>query len=436
MASQQETDNKPAGPVDVHAELKGITPEMDRTNGSIFFISYLLIYFAAPVVYVGVVQAALCDKLGANATIANLPGSAYLFGNFAPLIFSAVVPHRLERAVVVWANIITAILLSMVCTTLLLPFENSVRIAALIGQGLIQGFTGSTSQVFMLQCLGRGTTLEGRAKAFKLAYGAGPIAAVGGSLSAQFVLNRGIPFLDYPYDFALLYLMGVACTAGVAFVCRRFVLIPVREEEHQPFFDSLLDSVKSYFRVKSLVVLWLAYALWNSTLSAMPNLSLYTKEAIGREPKELSGLIMALRFGFKSLAGYFLGVITLRWGIRAPLTTTIALAGGAGLWGWMAPGYFYLLSFGLMGAGELGGAYFPNYSVAVSSAERGARNLALLTLATPVASLSAVLHGALTDLYGFSASFVFGITTALLALWLVFKLPSEGRNLARLTPKE
>jgi hypothetical protein len=61
-------------------------------------------------------------------------------------------------------------------------------------------------------------------------------------------------------------------------------------------------------------------------------------------------------------------------------------------------------------AGELGGAYFPNYTVAVSSAERGARNLALLTLATPVASLSAVLHGAFTDLYGFSASFVFGIT--------------------------
>src|SRR4051812_44602755 len=121
MASQQETDNKPAGPVDVHSELKGITPEIDRINGSIFFISYLLIYFAAPVVYVDVVQAALCDKLGANATIANLPGSAYLLGNFAPLIFSAVVPHRLERAAVVWANIITAILLSMVCTTLLLP---------------------------------------------------------------------------------------------------------------------------------------------------------------------------------------------------------------------------------------------------------------------------------------------------------------------------
>jgi hypothetical protein len=330
--------------------------------------------------------------------------------------------------VVTWANIITAISLGMVCGTLLLPLENSVRIAAVIGQGLIQGFTASTSLVFMFQCMGRGTTTEGRAKAFKLAYGVGPVAAVGGSLGAQFVLNQGIPFLDYPYDFALLYLTGVACSVGVAYVCRKFVLVSVMDEARAPFLSSLFNSVKSYFRVKSLTLLWLAYVLWNSTLSAMPNLSLYTKAAIGREPKELSGLIMALRFGFKSLGGYGLGLITPRWGIRAPLITTVALAGGASLWSWMAPGYSYLLAFGLMGAAELGGAYFPNYTLAVSPPERGARNLALLTLATPVASLSAILHGTLADSYGFPASFVFAIATALLAFWLILKLPSGSSS--------
>jgi len=40
------------------------------------------------------------------------------------------------------------------------------------------------------------------------------------------------------------------------------------------------------------------------------------------------------------------------------------------------------------------------------------------------------LHGALTDLFGFKASFAFGIATALLALWLVVHLPADGNKTA------
>ena len=63
-----------------------VTPEMDRRNGLILMATYLLIYLSAPVIYVGVVQAALVDKLGANAMIANLPGAAFQFAQFAPLL--------------------------------------------------------------------------------------------------------------------------------------------------------------------------------------------------------------------------------------------------------------------------------------------------------------------------------------------------------------
>ena len=68
---------------------------------------------------------------------------------------------------------------------------------------------------------------------------------------------------------------------------------------------------------------------------------------------------MALRFGFKSVGGYLLGNIAMRKGIRAPLVTTVLLLAAAMVWGWSVPGYAYLMAFGLMGAGELGGAYFP-----------------------------------------------------------------------------
>jgi MFS family permease len=420
-----------AGTVPAEFELSRVSPVMDGRNSFIFYQSYLLIFFAAPVVYVGVVQAALCDKLGASATVANLPASAYLLGSMAPFFLTWLVPLRLERSVVVYSNAITASLLAMVCATLVFPVGNSVRIAVLVGQGLIHGCTASISLVYQFQCLGRGTTSEGRAKALKFAYTFGPIAAVAGSLFAQFILNRGFLFLAYPYDFAFLYFIGIPCMVGVALLSSRYELIPVRKEEVRlPFVRYMFESIRSYCQVQTLVLLWLAFFLWYCSLNAMPNLSLYTKEAVHRDPKELSGLIMAFRFGFKSMAGFALGVISLRWGIRAPLVTTVLLLAAAPLWAWVAPGYLYLFAFGLMGAGELGGGYFPNYVVAISPASQGARNLALLNLATPVASLSPVLYGALTDTFGFSASFALTSVTALVSIWFVLKLP-DGSGLQR-----
>ena len=65
---------------------------MDRHNGRLYILSNILVYLAAPVIYVGVVQAALCDKLGANATVANLPATAFFLGIIYPNI---VLPQRL-----------------------------------------------------------------------------------------------------------------------------------------------------------------------------------------------------------------------------------------------------------------------------------------------------------------------------------------------------
>ena len=150
------------------------------------------------------VQAALCNKLGARTTVSNLPASVYLFGSFAPFFFSWFVPYRAVRTVVVAAYWSTAALLATVCILLVFPVTDRVRIAAVIGHGVIQGLSSSVAFVYMWQCLKRGTTLDGRARALKLTFTVGPIAAVGGSLGAQFVLNHGIPAFEYPYDFAFL----------------------------------------------------------------------------------------------------------------------------------------------------------------------------------------------------------------------------------------
>jgi hypothetical protein len=167
------------------------------------------------VLYIGVVQAALCDKLGASATVANLPASAYMFGQIAPLFMSWLVPHRLERAIVVWANLMTGTLILLVGVTLALPVSAGVRIGALIIQALVQGFSGSTSHVFMLQCLRRGTTEKGLAEALKRTFGLTPVFAVAGSLGAQYLLKPGFSWLPYPYDFAARYLIAAPAFSAV-----------------------------------------------------------------------------------------------------------------------------------------------------------------------------------------------------------------------------
>ncbi len=400
------------------------TAEMDRYNGRIFLLSYLLIYLAAPVMYVGVVQAALCDKLGASATVSNLPFAAYQFGQLAPLFFAWLVPQRHERSAVGGAAVAISVLLASVSVTLLPPIPNAFRIAVVILQGLMQGLLTSSLQVFMFQCLNRGSSLEGRARALQRTFTLGPIFAVMGSLGAQFVLDARTSFLPYPHDFALMYGASASCMAGVAWLSFRYRLLAVEDEPRQHLLTYLAASASAYTAIRGLVLLWLAYLLWNCTLGAVANLSLYTREAVGRDPKDLSGLIMAIRFGCKSAGGYLLGTLAVRYGLRASVLTTIAFFAAGMTWAWVAPGYSYLLAFGLLGAGELGGAYIPNLGLALSPLVAGARNMSILTLATPTSSFAPALHGWFTDRFGFRASFLFGLATALAALAMVLKIPA------------
>ena len=197
----------------------------------------------------------------------------------------------------------------------------------------------------------------------------------------------------------------------------------LEDEPRQPFFSSLGKSFSRYIRSRDRVFLWLAYLAWFVSFEAMSNLSLFTRHAMGREPSDFTGIILALRFGFKALAGYGLGLLNIRYGVRAPLFATVAMLGLAMLWAWMVPGYFYLAAFGLMGAGELGGVYFPNTLLTWSPPSLAARDMSILNLATPASAPAAALHGILADHFGFPASFIFGIATAAAALIFVGKLP-------------
>jgi MFS family permease len=202
----------------------------------------------------------------------------------------------------------------------------------------------------------------------------------------------------------------------------RFELAPVAEEARPPVFRYLMQSLRDYVGSRPLLLLFGVYTLWYCALSVTTNLSLYTKHVLNRDPREFSGLIMALRFGCKAAGGYFLGVVALRWGLRASAVMCSVLLAAGTLWGWLTPGYAFLLAFGFLGAGELGGAYIPNLGMALSRPEATARNISLLTLASTVSSFSPPLFGYLADHFGFGVSFTYGLAMAVAAIWLTTRI--------------
>jgi hypothetical protein len=264
-------------------------------------LSCLLAFFAALVLYVGVVQAALCARLGASATIANIPASAYAVAFFFPVIFASVIPFRFERTGVIVASSVTTFVAATTCVVLMVPFSANVRIWAVVGSGSLTGVSESIASVYKYQCLARGTTAEGRAQTLKITFTLGAIFAVLGSLGAQFVLNGGIPALSYPNDFGFIYLVSMVCMIGVTLLSSGYKLIEVQEESRPSFYSHLREGMKSYAGNRSLVLLWLSYLLFNFSFNSVCNLALYVRTVIGGPPQALAGLMMALRFAFKAL---------------------------------------------------------------------------------------------------------------------------------------
>jgi MFS family permease len=400
-----------------------VTPEMERRNLWIFSASYALVYFAAPVSYVGVVQAALCNRLGASAALANLPASGYNIGFLAPFLFACLIPSKWEKRTMVIASFIVAFASAVCCITLVLPVSNGIRIATVVSQGTVTGFADSITTVYRYQCLGRGTTTKGRARVLKVAFTLGPLCAVAGSLTVQFILNSGDSFLHYPYDFGFIYAIASAGMLMVALLSRKYEMAWMKEE-HRPSFSRLFTGAfRSFLGNRELRFLWLACFFWCCTWNSMPSLSLYSRHIVGSSHQDVSGLIMAVRFACKSLMGFVLGTLALRFGIRMPLLAATLLSAAGVLWVWVMPGYLFLVAFGLLGAGELGTPYFNNYVVSVSNVADGARNLALINFATAAAAASPVIYGLLIDHFGFDASFLAGIGVGFLAFATLFRLP-------------
>src|SRR4051794_27881360 len=92
-----------------------------------------MIYLASPVIYVGIVHAALCEQMDASDTVANLPSTMYFAMSPMPILIAWLFPFvRSLKRVVVICFALAALMGALVALTVVLPTPNALKITALV----------------------------------------------------------------------------------------------------------------------------------------------------------------------------------------------------------------------------------------------------------------------------------------------------------------
>jgi MFS family permease len=187
-----------------------------------------------------------------------------------------------------------------------------------------------------------------------------------------------------------------------------------------------------FINYRLIFVACVAYLLIYSGTMIQNNMVLYTREAVGLAEDSFVGYQLAIRFGCKILAGLMLGWILKRTNPRMNLFVTAILVILGVLWILIAPlfgaGLLFLIAFGLNGAGELMGCYYPYYVLCLSPKSQMRRNMAFVMLLGAPVGLAPALFGLISDTWSLTASFWVSLVLMVGALVLVAcALPAQPR---------
>lgn len=429
----------------------------DQTRNLLLYAANVtLIYVGAPVLYVGLLQASLCEKLGATKTVANLPSTLYFWMTILPIVvawyFCAV---RHLKPVLVAAYLISAVTGAMVVGCLLQTTPEGIGKALLGANGwlpkdfqlpadwvvpavlmhsAVLGGALVTVSTYQWEMIGRGVSQSRRGQALALAFGIGPILAFGSSLASQQILTQ----IAYPHNYAALFAITVPLMIVGAYFSTLFVVpAPTVEIARVALAGGSLrerlgrlftETVGDFFSYRPLLFAAIAMMLVGSGYNIITNISLFTKEALGEQAEQYVGIQNAIRFGVKSAGGLLLGWLLTRTHPRAGLMVTGAFCLASVLWVLGSSGKWFLLSFGLMGVGELFGVYYPNYILSCSAKARMRRNMAFTSMLNMPLGVIAIVYGLLADNYGLRASFHLAIALLGATLLLVqFGLPARPK---------
>lgn len=381
-------------------------------NWNIFcFATFWAIYYlVAPVSYIGTTHANILSQLGNSDEISNLPSAVYLWLTFIPVVVSWIFPHphdvkRLSMISVVIMTLVTA----AVAVALWMKTTPQMKTIVVIAHGALFGAANGFLITALWDVLRRGVSTSRRGKALGYTFGIGPVFACVGSLY-QDVLNDGLLtggrafHLQFPMNYIALFAPAAPLILLAGMIISRFVEpdVPAGDVPDRDQWKEIVEGLRQFFRSRvvlfTIVIYVIVYSGGNAILT---NMSLYAKNVMG-DATYTVGMQQLLRFGFKAVAGALLGLLLAKVNPRATLlaTTSILLAGMAwalvsGGWGWP-----FMLTFGILGAGELFGAHFPNY-VTTASAKKYVRiNMAYLGVLSALIGFSAYGFGKISTYYG------------------------------------
>ena len=415
------------------------TPPMSdrdqRRNSWVFILNNSIGYFVAPVFYVGVLHAAILSSLGFSDTLANLPETVYLWMTPLPVLVAWFWPSTANLRPMLVASYLLKGIAGGVAATLFFVAPQWLAIGIIVHAAIV-GATNGVATMCLWDLIGRGMTPARRGWTLGVTFGAGPVFAVLGSCASQLILKGEflgwfqVTPLAAPWSYVVLF-GATAPAMALSAACVGLARVPAAADDAQQSasWSGIRAGLREYFTRRLIVLALLGFLLTSAGGNMiMNNLALYVRVATGESPEAYTGIQLALRFGCKSLFGFVLGWLLARYHGKAPaLATTLACLAGV-LWALVVPGKWYLLSFGLLGAGELFYVHYLNYIVGCSAPHRMRENTAYTNVILLAVSLMPVLYGAVSDYAGLPASFIFAATLLVIALLLVgLRLPNQPR---------
>ncbi len=384
-------------------------------------------YLTAPVSYVGLTHANLLEALGNSDTVSNLPSAMYLWLTIVPVLAAWLFPRPQHLKPLGLVSVgLMAVVTAAVALALWVGASPRITTAFVIGHGAVLGAANGVLVTALWDSLKRGASTSRRGAAMGLAFGAGPLLACVGSL-LQDALLGGNPLGGRSFGLKPLesYLVMFAVVAPLMLVTGVVLSLFTLPRTIEPAADAgsplaeIVLGVRQFLRNRAVWIAVLLYVLVYSGGNAIfASVSLHAKDILGEQANTL-GLQNFLRFGCKAVTGALLGWLLAAASPRATLlaTTSILLVGMA--WALGSSGWWFLATFGLLGAGELFGAHFPNYVTTASEKKFVRVNMAYLNFLTALVGFSSVAFGAISDAHGRPASFYVAAGLLVLALGLI-----------------
>lgn len=411
-----------------------LSPAQQARNIFCFAGFWCLFYLAAPVSYVGLTHANLLKALGNSDTVANLPHAVYQWLTAVPIIVAWFLPQpKMLKPLLVFPLIVMAAITGAVALAIWLKLSPSVVTVVVITHGAVLGMSNGVMLTTLWEVLRRGVSTSRRGHALGVAFGVGPLFACVGSLGQQALFSTnpiaGLTLgLAFPHNYLVLFAAAAPMMLLETLIAASFVVpLPTDEPTDESRLAEILGGLRDFFTYRPLIFGAIGYFLVYSGGNAIfDNVSLHAKDVLGEESASSMGTQQFLRFGFKAFAGFGLGWLLTRTNAKTLLlTTTTILVIGMG-WVLNVTGPWYLISFGLLGAGELFGAYFPNYIATSSSKSQVRANMAYLSLLGSLVGFASVLFGVISDRWGRIASF-YTATGILLAAMVLMALVLPAR---------